>query len=153
MTDIYVIEAPKREMRDLAQKIEAHFQRVEALLHQLVNKQELAMATISDLTAAVAAQTTVTASVDTLLSKIATDLKAALAGNNPPAAVQAILDGINANTSALSAAVTANTPAAPGGGTGTIPGAGGTSTIPGSPTVMGGGGASTVPAGATVTAV
>ena len=69
------------------------------------------MATLQDITAAVAEEKTVEDSVVTLLQTLSADLKAALA-NNDPAAMQAIVDQINANATTLASAVTANTPAA-----------------------------------------
>lgn len=66
-------------------------------------------------TAAVAAQTTIEASVETLLTQLTTEIKNLIAssGNTvDPVALQAIVDGIIANNTKLSAAVVANTPAA-----------------------------------------
>jgi hypothetical protein len=60
--------------------------------------------------AKVTAQTTVIASATTLLGELSALIKA---NANDPAALQQIADGIDANTAALSAAVVANTPAAP----------------------------------------
>lgn len=65
-------------------------------------------------TAAVAAQTTIEASVETLLAQLTTEIKNLIAssGNTvDPVALQAIVDGIIANNTKLSAAVVANTPA------------------------------------------
>jgi hypothetical protein len=70
------------------------------------------MATLADVQASVAAQTTVEASVVTLINGLAQQLKVALAANDP-VAVQALVDQISANTKGLSDAVTANTPATP----------------------------------------
>ena len=70
------------------------------------------MATIADLTADVQAETTVNQSAITLLNGLASQLAAAIASGDP-AALGALHDSIVANTAALSAAVTANTPAAP----------------------------------------
>ena len=72
-----------------------------------------------DLTAlqtAVANEGTVEASAITLLQGLSAQLQQLIAnsGNTvDPAAVQAIVDSINANAATLAAAVTANTPAAP----------------------------------------
>lgn len=81
------------------------------LLRRIIVNQETIMATLADITAAVAAEKTVEDSVVTLLQQLAQQLKDALA-NNDPAAMQAVVDQINANAKALSDAVTANTPAA-----------------------------------------
>lgn len=70
------------------------------------------MASLADITVAVAAETTVEASVVALLTQLSADLQAALA-NNDPVAMQAVVDSINANAAAMAAAVAANTPAPP----------------------------------------
>lgn len=69
------------------------------------------MATLADIQNAVTAEKTVEDSVITLLQSIAAQLKTALAANDP-AALQTIVDSINANASTMANAVTANTPAA-----------------------------------------
>lgn len=66
------------------------------------------MATLDELQAAVARDADVTQSAIVLLNGIAQQLKDAIASNDP-AKVQAVLDGLNANTDALAAAVAANT--------------------------------------------
>jgi hypothetical protein len=83
-----------------------------ALLQQLTRTETSIMASLADITTAVAAEKTVEDSVMTLLGEIGTHLKAAIASNDP-VAMQAVVDQITANTAALSAAVVANTPAAP----------------------------------------
>jgi len=70
------------------------------------------MATLDDIRAAVAAETTVEQSIMTLLQQTVAELKTAMASNDP-AAMQVVVDSIAANTKALSDAVTANTPVAP----------------------------------------
>lgn len=75
------------------------------------------MINLTDLQAKVTAQTGVINSTVTLLSAISAELKIALA-NNDQAALQAIADGIDANTTALAQGVAANpdpaaAPAAP----------------------------------------
>lgn len=70
------------------------------------------MATLADLLAAASAQTTVEASLESVLATVAADLKAALAAQDP-SAIQAVLDVIEGNTAAMSAAIVENTPAAP----------------------------------------
>ena len=79
------------------------------LFHTIISNQEKIMATLADIQAAVAAERTVEDSVVTLLQTLSADLKAAIAANDP-AAMQAVVDTIDQNTAALSAAVTANTP-------------------------------------------
>jgi len=67
------------------------------------------MADLTELQAAVAADTSVTASAVTLLQGLAAQLAAA---GTDPAALAAIVSDLNENTDALAAAVAANTPAA-----------------------------------------
>ncbi len=69
------------------------------------------MATIADVQAAVTNETTVVGGVVTLLNQLSALLKAAIASNDP-AALQAVVDSINANATTLANAVNANTPAA-----------------------------------------
>ena len=78
----------------------------------ILRKLEIIMATLQDVRDAVARNTAVDQSIITLLSGISQQLKDALAQNDP-AAVQAVVDSIDANTKALADAVTANTPASP----------------------------------------
>lgn len=67
--------------------------------------------TMQDLIASVTAQTTVEASLLSLISGLTDQLKAAVGSNNL-GSVDAIVTQIQANTAAMQAAVTANTPAA-----------------------------------------
>lgn len=69
------------------------------------------MATMQDVQAATAAESTVDDSIITLLNGIVQQLKAAQASNDP-AALDAVVSSIQANTKKISDAVTANTPAA-----------------------------------------
>lgn len=68
------------------------------------------MATLQDIVTHVQSQSTVDDSIITLLQQISQQLKDANAANDP-AAVQAVIDQIDANTQKLSDAVVANTPA------------------------------------------
>lgn len=70
------------------------------------------MATLADIQAAVAAEQTVEESIITLLNQISQQLKDAIAANDP-AAMQTVVDQIDANRQRLADAVTANTSAAP----------------------------------------
>jgi hypothetical protein len=81
------------------------------LYNRIVAMEQRIMASLADIQAAVAAETTVENSVVALLQTLSADLQAAIASNDP-AAMQAVVDTINTNTAALAAAVTANTPAA-----------------------------------------
>lgn len=77
---------------------------------RILKNQELIMAALDDLAAAVAAEDTVIDSAVTLLN----GLKAALdAAGTDPAKLAALSADITAKTAALSTAVSANTPAAP----------------------------------------
>jgi hypothetical protein len=78
----------------------------------VIAQQDSIMATLADITAAVAAERTVEDSIVTLLGTLSADLKAAIAANDP-AAMQAVVDTIDANKKVLSDAITTNTPAAP----------------------------------------
>lgn len=83
------------------------------LLVKVLQNQEIILAQIDDLKAAVANEATVEASAITLLQGLSTQLAAALAGSNTAADVQAVIDNINANAATLANAVAANTPAPP----------------------------------------
>jgi len=82
------------------------------LLKEILHKENLIMATILDVQAAVAAESTVDDSIITLLNGIVQQLKDAQASGNP-AALDAVVQSIQANTTKLQAAVTANTPVTP----------------------------------------
>jgi hypothetical protein len=85
--------------------------RIERMLGNIHERQELIMATLEDLKASVQKNSDAEASVVTLLSGISQQLKDAQAANDP-AALQAVIDQIDANTASAAAAVVANTPAA-----------------------------------------
>jgi len=70
------------------------------------------MATLQDINDAVTQQATVEQSVVLLLNQIVQQLKDAQASGNP-AALDAVVANIQANTKVLSDAVAANTPAQP----------------------------------------
>jgi cell division septation protein DedD len=69
------------------------------------------MSSLSDLQAAVAAQTSVTASAVTLIQGLATEISAAAASNDS-AALEQLASQLQSSTASLAAAVSANTPAA-----------------------------------------
>lgn len=77
-------------------------------LDTINHKLESIMANMTDLTAAVARETDAENSVITLLQGISQQLKDAQAANDP-AALDAAIAAIDANTARLSAAATANT--------------------------------------------
>lgn len=84
--------------------------RIEAMLGTVLNKQGKIMATMEDLKTSVQKNTDAEGSVIALLQGISQQLKDAQAANDP-AAIQAVIDQIDANTAAAAAAVVANTPA------------------------------------------
>ncbi len=101
-----------RGTRQLLREMDA---KLDVLLARQANqlKREDTMAkTLDDVLADVQAETTVTQSAITLLQGLKAQLDAAIAAGDL-GKVQQIADGIEANTAALSAAVSANTSAAP----------------------------------------
>lgn len=90
----------------------AALERLSEQVGKVLKQGKAIMAQIDDLKAAVANETTVEQSAITLLGSLSAQLQAALNGGNPTADVQAVIDTMNANQTALAAAVTANTPAA-----------------------------------------
>jgi len=68
------------------------------------------MANLADLQAEVAAVKTVEDSAEALIAGLAQQLKDALAQNDP-AAIQAVIDNLEASKTALASAVAQNTPA------------------------------------------
>lgn len=88
--------------------------RIDWRLALLLKIEAIEMATLTDIQNDVASESTVIASATALLAGLSQQLKDALAANDP-AAIQAVIDGIDANKANLSAAIAANTPAAPPG--------------------------------------
>jgi hypothetical protein len=82
------------------------------LLIHVIHKENYIMATIQDVNAAVAAESSVDDSIITLLNGIVQQLKDAQASNDP-AALDVVIAGITANTKKIQDAVTANTPVTP----------------------------------------
>ena len=78
-------------------------------IRHILSKLENIMTTLADLKAAVDSETTVVASVVTLLDGIKQQLDAAISANDPEA-IQAVADEITAHSKALSEAVVRNTP-------------------------------------------
>src|SRR5215472_6796601 len=87
---------------------------ISAKLDLLIAKETKEMATLDDVHAAVAAQTSVVAAVTTLLQQLSAQLSAAIANADDPAKLQELVDEINANANSLANAVAANTPGTPG---------------------------------------
>jgi len=82
------------------------------LLIQVIRKENYIMATIQDINAAIAAESSVDDSIIALLNGIVQQLKDAQASNDP-AALDVVIAGITANTKKIQDAVTANTPVTP----------------------------------------
>lgn len=80
------------------------------LLRTALMQGEREMASIADIKTQVEAEKTVTDSAVALIGGLSSQLKAALAANDP-AVVQTIIDELDAQKDELAAAVTANTPA------------------------------------------
>ena len=96
--------------RDAAQP---QLDRIEAKLTAIaIQQQELNM-TFLELKAKVTEAVTVENSAVALITGIATQLKEAIAAGTDPTEIQAVADQLDAGTAALTAAVLANTPAAP----------------------------------------
>lgn len=82
---------------------------LEYMFNTLITKLEKIMATLDQLTADVAADTSAVNSAITLINGLAAQIKAA---GTDPVALKALTDQLEANTSSLATAVTANTTAA-----------------------------------------
>ena len=91
--------------RDVERKLDY----LTTLVFELLTKVNRMTVSIDDLKADVASESTVVASVVTLLGSLATQLQ----GVTKPEDLAAIIAGIDANKKALADAVAANTPAAP----------------------------------------
>jgi flagellin-specific chaperone FliS len=87
-------------------------QHIHELLHAINFKVNIIMANMQDLIATVQDEASVDDSIITLLDEISQQLKDAQAQNDP-AAIQGVIDSINANKQKISDAVTRNTPAQP----------------------------------------
>lgn len=89
--------------------------RLESKLDTLLAKETIMAQTLADLQAAVAAETTIDASAVTLLGGLSAQIAALKSAGTDPAtaaAIDALATQVTTDTSSLSAAVTANTPAA-----------------------------------------
>jgi hypothetical protein len=80
--------------------------------HRVEQDRSMIMATLDDLLVEVEAEKAIDTSIVALVNGLSAQLAAAVASNDP-AKVQAVLDGMKANAANLSAAIVANTPAAP----------------------------------------
>jgi hypothetical protein len=93
------------EDREILNGIAGEQSRVRKMLAALFEKDEDIMATLQDLQNEVTAETTVDAGLLALINTL-------VANQNNPTAIAAILANMQANIAPLSAALTANTPAA-----------------------------------------
>jgi hypothetical protein len=82
-------------------------------LSQLIQKVNAMSTALQNLTAAVAANKSVTDSAITLLGGLKSQLDALIAAGSDPTALQALSDSLGAETQALADAVSTNTPVAP----------------------------------------
>src|SRR5258708_29817391 len=98
----------RQQLNHINQKLD---QILNLLIH-VIYKENYIMATIQDVSAAVAAESSVDDSIITLLNGIVQQLKDAQASGDP-AALDVIVAGIQANTKKIQDAVTANTPVTP----------------------------------------
>ena len=106
--DILVVpslqEVRKQKIPGSKKRIEAKLDLLISLVSQILNKETSIMATLDDLLAGVAAESTVIDSVEQLLTNLSAMIAAA--GTNP-AKLQAVQDAITLNTNRLTAAVVA----------------------------------------------
>lgn len=91
--------------------IEKQNERILHFLYQITKQNQMIMADLTALQAAVAAETTIDQSVATLLTTLANELATANAAGDQ-AAIDAIVTTMQQNATTLSAAIMANTPAA-----------------------------------------
>jgi len=83
-------------------------QEVISMLRQILHKENIIMATLQDVLADVQQESDIDDSIITLLTNISQQLKDAQAQNDP-AAIQSVINQIDANKKKISDAVTANT--------------------------------------------
>lgn len=102
-----------------AVRLEGKIDAVFSALKHLITQGNKIMGDLTDITAAVAEETTVDQSILTLMTSMADQINSL---KNDPVALAALATQIRANSAALSAAIVANTPvAAPPVDTGTAP--------------------------------
>lgn len=97
---------PVFTLADLAYRID----QISAALRLLTSQGAHIMATLADIQAAETAEAVAIDSVLTEIAKLQADLAAAQAGGADPAAMQAIVDQIHANTAKLTASLPPVTP-------------------------------------------
>ena len=101
--------ATQDDIRGLIPKLDL----IIALLNKLSNQEKTMAIDLTKLTAEIAANTSVTASVEALVSNLAAQIAAIPTSTDPAtqAALDALVQSLNANDTSLAAAVVANTPA------------------------------------------
>lgn len=87
--------------------INAKLDQITSLLQQLIQQGKVAMTTLADIQAKLAAQTTAIQNNNALLAQLSTLIRQNI---NDPTALAQIADTIDANTASISAADAANTP-------------------------------------------
>ncbi len=96
--------------------LDRRLRRIEDKIDLLIKKEKHMSATLDQILQDVKDESTITDSIIALLNGVEQQLKDALAGQTIPPAnqakIDAIFDGIEANKAKVSAAITANTPAA-----------------------------------------
>lgn len=105
----------RRLLVDLSPNSMAAIDRLSALLQANLNQGSRIMKTLADLQADVAAETAVEQGAITLLGGLSAQIAALKSTQTDPAtaaAIDALATSVEANSSSLAAAVTANTPAA-----------------------------------------
>jgi hypothetical protein len=93
-------------------RIVTHQQQTNVLLSRLLNQEKNVMSALDDLTAQVTANTSAEQSAVTLIQGLAAQIAAAV-NTEDSAALESLAQQLNTSATALAAAVTANTPAAP----------------------------------------
>lgn len=93
-------------------RLDERYDHIAHVLQSLKRAEEQQMATLADIRTEVEQQQTVIASAVTLMQQLKQMLTDAIASNDP-AAMQEIVDLLNAGEQSLADAVVANTPAAP----------------------------------------
>jgi hypothetical protein len=114
---------PRQEWHDFQDETLSVLYQILHLLKTSIGQEQTMAKGLDDLRNAAASQTSVVASISTLLQGLAQQLKDAANSGDDDNAVEELANQIMANTSALAQAVTANTPAASSGSSASAPSA------------------------------
>lgn len=106
---VYIQTSP--ELMQMLHRIDYHLVLIGQQLGAVIEQGEQEMADLSALAGEIAENTDAVNSASALLTQLSNELRA---NATDPAAIQALADQLDANNQALSDAVAANTPAAPG---------------------------------------